>query len=86
MAHAKTTPFQILAQLAIGASLGGIVWYSLRGETHPAQPKFVEEKTDQSSDPAAALDAAARATTTGRIWSGEIQSSSPDSNDPHRPK
>ena len=64
MAYAKTTPAQVIAQLVFGASVGSFTWYSLR----PKEPSLQDSSETIEKDPAAALDAETRATTTGQLW------------------
>lgn len=66
MAYAKTTPAQVITQLVFGASVGSFTWYSLR----PKEPSLQDSLETIENDPAAALDAETRATTTGQLWTG----------------
>lgn len=81
MAYAKTTPAQVIAQLAIGAGVGSLAWYSVRRE-EPTITKDSAKKAEIS--PAEALEAEARATTTGKLWgltdSRSASQSSPPTN------
>lgn len=73
MAYAKTTPAHVIAQLVIGASVGSLAWYSLR----PAKNATLQDSIENNIeiDPAAALEAEARANTTGQIWGLPAQDS-----------
>jgi hypothetical protein len=66
MAYAKTTPAQVIAQLAIGASVGSLAWYSLR----PSKTATLQDSAENTTatDPVAALDAETRGTTSGQLW------------------
>ena len=71
MAYAKTTPGQIIAQIAIGGALGTILWNSLKKD----EPKFdLEEEPPKIQ--IAALDEATRANTSGKFWGLHKQSQS----------
>ena len=65
MAYAKTTPAQVIAQLVIGAGVGALAWKSVRRDEITIA-KELEQKKIPSAE---ALEAEARATTTGKIWS-----------------
>ena len=70
MAHAKTTPAQIAAQLTAGAVVCGLVYQSLyKKKPEEKQQQAAPQAADASTSPSviAALDAEAR-NTAGKVW------------------
>lgn len=79
MAHAKTTPGQIAAQLAAGAAVAGYLFKTfyydrqqapVAGAAAQAQPGSTPASTQQqqSSSLVAALDAETARSTAGQVW------------------
>lgn len=81
MAHAKTTPAQVAAQLAAGAAVAGYLYktfYYDRQQEAPAAaaaqaqpgsaPASTQQQQQAASSVVAALDAEAARSTAGRVW------------------
>lgn len=75
MAASKTTAAQVLSQLAAGATVGGIVWYSIRSWNTAVDSPLQSSQTNQI-DANDHIKAEIAANTTGKVWGIQSEQSS----------